>query len=392
MVYMQASHPSAADASRPSAFQPERISQWLRSNAFSNGFSDTSLRILLNNGHCSRLGINQRIFEQGDPADTMFLVFEGEVELSATRLETGEERVVGLISAEAFFGELALLEKTGRSARAHTKTPCILMQIDTALFYRLLEAETRQLTRNLLLQANANLRRANERVVGEVVDAERRQIFSSVVQWLLEKKQDILTGMRLNAEMLASSPIPEEYRGMGETLVEQVDEFVGVFSAMHEFSSGSQSPLRPGESEVRSLFSKLEPKIKSLCSARQLHLDGYAERATVWLDENLVRKLITHLFYGVTPMAEPGSLIEFRVGRVGGSLEIRISYLHPGITEFQAYRLFEPFVSDGLGGRTGIDLALVRVWSEKMGGRAVLQQKSGDKVTLSIVLPLQEML
>jgi len=346
--------------------------------------------MLLNGAHCSRIGAGQIVFEQNDPAESLFLVFEGVIDLSASSLDGQEDRKIGQCEATEFFGELAVLEKSGRSARATTRVPCILMQINAGTFFRLLEAETRTLTRNLLLQSSTNLRRANERVVGEVVDSERRQIFRSVVQWLLESKQDVLTGLRLNADMLCNSNISEDLEAVAARMSEQVEEFISVFGAMHEYATGSPSPLQPVECDVRTLYSGMEDRLKGMVRGRQLHLDGYAERVSLFQDEKLLRRMILHLFSGIIPMAEPQSLVEFRIGRIGSNLEIRIAYLHPGITEFQALRLFEPFVSDGLGGRTGIDLALVRVWSLKMNGKATLQQKAGDRVTLSVILPLQE--
>ncbi len=382
--------PIAFDPShRAAGFQGERIEQWLRSNSFCLGFSDSSTRALMSGGHCSRHAAGQIIFEQNDPADSMFLIFEGEVTLSAQNLEGREERTLAVLEAGQFFGETAVLDKAGRTARAIAATPCILMQVDSALFYRLLDAETRALARNLLFQANANLRKANEKVVGEVVDSERRQIFRSVVQWLLESKQDALTGMRLNADMLAHSAIQEDLRQVAGHMVTQVEEFIDVFSAMHEYATGSPHPLHAVELDVRTIFLEEEKRLQEMTRPRQVHLDAYAERVEVYLDERLIRQIIRSLFKGVVPLAEPRSLMEFRIGRLGGALEFRMAYDHLGITEFQALRLFEPFVSDGHGGRTGIDLALVRTWSAKLGGKALLQQKAGDRVTLAVVLPLR---
>ncbi len=377
-------------ARAPTSYGPEQISKWLRVNDFCRDFSETTIQTLAKRGYCSRIATRQIIFEQNDIGASMYLLFEGSVGLSAQRLESSEQRTIGVIAAGQFFGEMALLEKAPRSGRATTLTPSVLFEIETTAFNELLANESLALTRNLLLQANTNLRRTVDRMLSDVVDQERRQVFVSVVEWILDKKQDSLTGMKLNAEMLAGANLPGGMQNGALDLRDQVDELIRFFETMHEFCSGSSNPLKNRNIDLRSIWQAEEGPILDLLKRRQLHLDSYVETLRLMMDSDLLGKIFYHLFAGISPMAEPHSLVEWRAGLLGSALEIRIAYRHPGITEYQALRLFDPFVFDGAGGRTGIDLALVRLWAEKMGGKAVLQQKAGDKVTLAAIFPMQE--
>jgi CRP/FNR family cyclic AMP-dependent transcriptional regulator len=69
-----------------------------------------------------------RIFEEGQPGDFMYAVVDGEVEISTqgTRLETA--------TAGSLIGELALIDRTGRSATAIALTDCKLVPIDAKRF------------------------------------------------------------------------------------------------------------------------------------------------------------------------------------------------------------------------------------------------------------------
>jgi CRP-like cAMP-binding protein len=68
------------------------------------------------------------IFKEGDKGDRMFLVQEGAVELRVAG------KPVMTVEPGGFFGEMALIEESPRSASAHAATDCKLMPVDRARF------------------------------------------------------------------------------------------------------------------------------------------------------------------------------------------------------------------------------------------------------------------
>jgi voltage-gated potassium channel len=75
----------------------------------------------------------ERLVRKGDPADAMFLIVSGEVEVEVgehpIRLKTGD-----------FFGEIALLAKTTRTATVRAISTCQLLMLDVEDFERLLDS------------------------------------------------------------------------------------------------------------------------------------------------------------------------------------------------------------------------------------------------------------
>ena len=63
------------------------------------------------------------VFYQGDPGLGMFIIQEGEVSIRISERE-GEEKELALLTDGDFFGELALLDESPRSATAFCKTDC----------------------------------------------------------------------------------------------------------------------------------------------------------------------------------------------------------------------------------------------------------------------------
>ncbi len=70
----------------------------------------------------------EAIFERGDPAECMYVVADGEVEVSV-----GGQRV-NVLGRESIFGELALIAKEPRSATARALTDCRLVEIGEKRF------------------------------------------------------------------------------------------------------------------------------------------------------------------------------------------------------------------------------------------------------------------
>jgi CRP/FNR family transcriptional regulator, cyclic AMP receptor protein len=83
---------------------------------------------------------NQKIFAQGDAADSVFYIQDGQVKLSVIS-ELGKEAVVALHGKEDFFGEGCLSGQSLRLASAAAMTDCVIMRFDKSAIVRVLHEE-----------------------------------------------------------------------------------------------------------------------------------------------------------------------------------------------------------------------------------------------------------
>ena len=74
-------------------------------------------------------GADSAIFRQGDPAEFVFYLGQGMVELSVTSQE-GKEVIVAILGPGEFFGEECLAGRRERMATATTVTQCALTRIE----------------------------------------------------------------------------------------------------------------------------------------------------------------------------------------------------------------------------------------------------------------------
>jgi CRP/FNR family cyclic AMP-dependent transcriptional regulator len=101
-------------------------------------------------------GANRMIFVQGDPADSVWYLQHGQVQLAVTS-QQGKEAIVTVLTDNEFFGEGCLAGQLLRVSTAIAVTDCSLYRIEKALMVRLLHEErgtselfmTHLLTRNI---------------------------------------------------------------------------------------------------------------------------------------------------------------------------------------------------------------------------------------------------
>jgi CRP-like cAMP-binding protein len=87
-----------------------------------------------------RYAKNQKIFIQGELADTVFFIQEGKVKLTVLS-ELGKVAVVGIFAAGQFFGEGCLSGAKLRAATSHAMEECLITSITKKAMLAALESE-----------------------------------------------------------------------------------------------------------------------------------------------------------------------------------------------------------------------------------------------------------
>jgi CRP/FNR family transcriptional regulator, cyclic AMP receptor protein len=88
----------------------------------------------------SKYRINQIVFSQGDPADSIFYVHDGRVKISVLS-EQGKEAVVAILGPDQFCGEGCLAGQPRRIATAVAMSECEIMRLEKGAVMRVLHDE-----------------------------------------------------------------------------------------------------------------------------------------------------------------------------------------------------------------------------------------------------------
>ena len=85
---------------------------------------------------------NAMIVEEGLPGDYMYILRSGRVKVTKAS-DDGREKIMDFFEAGAFFGEMALLDESPRSASVQTLEPVTLLALSRRDFLKLLAAQSR---------------------------------------------------------------------------------------------------------------------------------------------------------------------------------------------------------------------------------------------------------
>jgi len=82
----------------------------------------------------------ERIFAQGDPANAVYYIQEGQVKITVVSRQ-GKEAVIGILRAGDFFGEGCLAGQPARMASASAMSECSIMRLEKEALVRALREE-----------------------------------------------------------------------------------------------------------------------------------------------------------------------------------------------------------------------------------------------------------
>jgi CRP-like cAMP-binding protein len=108
-------------------------------------FADLSLRELREVAqivHKREYRTGEPVFYQGDPGLGMYIIQEGKVSITIAD-QDGAEKELAVLSAGDFFGEIALLDESPRSASAVCLTDCLLIGFFRPDLFEIVEKNSR---------------------------------------------------------------------------------------------------------------------------------------------------------------------------------------------------------------------------------------------------------
>jgi CRP-like cAMP-binding protein len=122
---------------------------------------------------------NAKIFSQGDSADSVFYIHQGDVKLAVVS-EHGKEAVVAILRANDFLGETCLAGQPFRRASARALTECILMKIERPAMIRVLQEE-RAFSENFVAYLLSNSVRLQEQLIDQLVNSSEKRLARSLL-------------------------------------------------------------------------------------------------------------------------------------------------------------------------------------------------------------------
>lgn len=140
---------------------------------------------------------------QGEVEHTFYIMVEGHVAVTQ-RVDEGEERVLGVVGPNGYFGEMGLIDDAPRMADVITMTEATVLEVTEAVFDRFLEASP-ALANAILQRILATARRNDQLFIEELreknVALEKAYLELKAAQAKLIEKQRLERELELAADV-----------------------------------------------------------------------------------------------------------------------------------------------------------------------------------------------
>jgi signal transduction histidine kinase len=329
----------------------------------------------------------QEIFRESDAGDGLYLVKDGQAEISVT--VSGGRHVFAEVGPGDFFGEMAVLEDKARSASAVAMKESVVYFIPRAKFLELVERSP-TLALALLREISHRLREFNGQHLRQVLQAERLAIVGRFARSIVHDLKNPLNVIGLTAEMAGMSQAPPEVRDQAvNTIRLQVDRINDLVSEIMDFTQGTSEDLvLPAVSYAR-FVEQMAEELRAEAALRNVTVEvcNPAPDLPVVINPKRLRRVFHNLAQNATEAMTEGGRLLLRFEATPTEIITEMEDTGPGIAPEIAGQLFQAFATHGKTHGTGLGLSICRRILEDHQGWIAARRRPGRGAVFAFGLP-----
>ena len=355
------------------------------------GALNDELRALGRTGHLRRFRSGEVIFSAGDAGDGLYLIDSGRVQISVA-IGNGQSRVLTVIGAGDYFGEMAVLDEAPRSATAMADGDTETYFLVRSEFLSVLERRPKfalELTREFSLR----MRSFNDKYRDEILQAERLAVVGRFAGTIVHDFKNPLTIIGLAAELACSdTTAPPMRHRAADRIARQVERMTNMLQELIEFTKPSgQKPHLQAVNFAR-YMNPLADEIRAEIAERgvKLELTESPPDVAVSVDPQRLSRLFYNLLNNAVDEMSDGGKIFLRFITDGAMLRVEIEDTGRGIAPEIAQSLFQPFATHGKAHGTGLGLTICKKIVEDHGGKIWALSTPGKGATFCFTLPIEK--
>jgi signal transduction histidine kinase len=328
------------------------------------------------------------VFEEGAAGDGLYVVQEGEVEISAS-LDGDAHRPISRLGPGEEFGEMALIESKPRSATARAATPVRLSYLPSVGLNAILEKHP-ALASALLRQISQRLRDFTQHYIREVLQTERLALVGRFTGSIIHDLKNPLNVISISAELMGAEDSDADLRKESSKRIRrQVERITDMVGEVLEYTRNEDQTFIPLRMRYAEFLQQVLEEERPVLAARgvRLEVEGKFPEDELLLNPKRFHRVFVNLLNNAAEaMKHKGTIkLRFRSDVRGVTTEVEDS--GPGIAPEVAEHLFDPFVTHGKPTGTGLGLAIAKKIVETHRGKIAAGTGPRGGAVLSVWLP-----
>jgi len=370
------------------------------------GIKPDEVEQLIANSRISNYQAGAVLCRENAVEETFYMILDGEVEVTKLINDT-EARLLKVLRAGEFFGEMALIHNAPRAATVTASSDLVVLELDKAAFERVLREST-SIALAMVREISRRLRQNDELAIedlrlraGELaeayqklaeVDVARREFLTNVAHELRTPLMAASGYLQLLQKKMVDGPKLDEAvdavaRNVGQivTLVNDVLFLQEIELVLPEFQ-----PV-----ELGTIVREVADRYTRKAEAQKVRLDVKVSRDIPPIpgDPKSLERAVAALVDNAIKFSPRGGDVEINLQARRGTLRLEVRDEGIGIAPEALSRIFDRFYhleksGDDLFGGLGLGLAITRQVIQQHQGELQVESKPGKGSTFSMIFPL----
>jgi signal transduction histidine kinase len=327
------------------------------------------------------------VFVEGAPPDAIYLVLSGEISL--VKQAEGRNEIIARVKPADYFGEVGVLDGSGRSTGAVASRETRLVEIPAGPFVEVLRKEPADVCLVIFSRVLERLREINQRYMEERLRKERLYLLGEMADSIVHDLRSPITGIQLAADLITTQHEDPNTARWCRVISQQSNRMVTMVHELLDYSRG-ETDLKKEIISVKHLLEEFDFLHADFLRRAQVEFVWQGIEDSVEVDVSRFLRVLENLVINaVEANTAKGARVEIRSGVTPDRrVEILVKDNGPGIPEAIRETLFEPFVTHGKRKGIGLGMAISRKVVEAHGGKISFISSAEQGTTFLIHLPL----
>ncbi|MGJ8639627.1 MAG: ATP-binding protein [Opitutaceae bacterium] len=328
------------------------------------------------------------IFVEQSTPDALYLILEGSVAFTKERPD-GSQQIMSISSEGSFFGEVGVFTGECRALGAQSKGTTRIGLIAESTVKRILEEADP--IRLILESVVHHLNSTTTHYMDEVLSTEKLTLVGTMMSTILHDFKNPFSTISLAATLLRSKCADDPKAiSLCENIQAQIDRMNTMANELSAYSRGDQQ-LNISHISLEDLFLHFRSLNAPFFENQKIQLDLHANNASLEADSDKLLRVLQNLIYNsieAIRKEETFGIINVVATNMGDHILLNISDNGPGIPAEIQEDFFEPFVTHGKRGGTGLGTAIVKSIIDSHNG-SISFDTGASGTTFTIKLPVK---